>query len=232
MRVVQIRKEEEKTYVPMQDITNFCRNVRRYTCSVDTLYDLRNKMNSYLKYGCKVTVTDTRDNTSNLINTCDDFLRIVGYTSNCFGDFCRIVEHKGLSDFINYKVTVTHKRTLTCFERRSYIEEYTWEAVDDNYEEGFLLEIYDKYTKKLLITKKYKGFDRLLNFAQTKLDPSHPKFDPSNICVNRYCKVLVNSIDVSGYFIDRCPDRISHDLSWRGSFISYSRSVKGNVRKG
>lgn len=157
-----------------------------------------------------VVITDIRTNSMMPIRSWDEY-----YSWS---------KDKKQSDFLQYELLILkHKRNLTT------TRVYTWEEQNAVNSKDYLLEIYDKDTEELLIKKSYQRFPKLLEFVHTKSDPSDAHFSPSDICVNRYCRVLVNHVDISKFFIEEDFIDLDYSAGENYSRMYFKRELEGKV---
>lgn len=207
---VVFRVSKRYSYDDKKNITTIVDEAYKYNTGFTFNYILERDICYAIENNGNVVINDTKNNSVMCISSWDDY-------SSWRKD-------KKQSDFLQYKLSIH-------LQEKTYTDTsvFSWEEQNADNSKDYLLEIYDKDTKELLIKKPYQRFPKLLEFVRTKSDPNDARFSPSDICVNRYCRVLVNHADISKYFID--DDVLDLDYSSGDGFsrVYLKRELAGKV---
>lgn len=60
--------------------------------------------------------------------------------------------------------------------------------------------VIDADTNDALIEDEFTDIDEMKEFLFANVDPNHPSFSPSGVCVNVNYRIFINNIDVTAYF--------------------------------
>lgn len=95
-----------------------------------------------------------------------------------------------------------------------------WKKQNDEKLKPFVVDIFDMFTDEWVERKAYLKWDAAIDYINRNVDPNHPKFTPAGILVNRSCRIIINGIDVTDYFMkdDGCDVVPSANIS-KGDYI-------------
>lgn len=92
----------------------------------------------------------------------------------------------------------------------------------------FFTTILDEDTQEVLFRNIYEDFDKLKDDIFAQVNPDHPKFDPSGVCVNCDYRVNINSIEATAYFDGEANCELVAEGDAEETTIVFKRELRKN----